>query len=111
MKTVTIDASSQSLGRLASQVATLLRGKNQIDFAPNRLPDQMIKVVNVNKIKLSGHKSTDKVYRRHSRYLGHLKSVAYPNVGPEKAFKKALTAMLPKNRLRKRMIKKLIIVK
>jgi large subunit ribosomal protein L13 len=109
-KTYVIDAKGKVLGRLASEIAVLLLGKNQPDFDPSRNRGEVILVKNVDKIKLTGKKLEKKKYYRHSGYLGGLKEIPLEKLfkeKPEEVLKRAVLGMLPKNRLRKKMIKRL----
>ena len=109
-ETHTIDAKDQILGRLATQVATLLRGKQRTDFAPNKDIDDVVVIKNVDKIKVTGKKYTDKIYYRHTGYMGGLKEVTYKKLfekDPSEVLKKAVYGMLPKNKLRDKQIKRL----
>lgn len=107
---IMIDATNQSLGRVATRVAHCLRGKHRPTFAPNIVSQDIIEVTNIGKIKLSGRKSDQKKYISHSGYIGHLKVLKYSQVGPKQALERAVWRMLPKNRLRKQMMKKLTIL-
>lgn len=113
-KVYTIDASDKSLGRLAVQIAVLLRGKNKPDFAPHKdIGDEVI-VKNVSQIKFTGRKVKQKKYYRHSGYLGGLKETSLEKLfakNPAEVIKKAVWGMLPKNKLRKKFIKRLKIEK
>ena len=105
-----IDASDVVLGRLASHVATLLRGKHKPIFAPHMDTGDFVIVVNAEKIALSGSKLQDKRAYRHSGYPGGLHSVAYRDLlasHPERAVEKAVRGMLPKNTLGRNMLRKL----
>jgi len=105
-----IDAEDVVLGRLAVQVATLLRGKHKPTFAPHVDGGDFVIVVNAAKVALSGNKRTDKLAYRHSGYPGGLKSIGYGDLlekDARKAIEKAVWGMLPKNRLGRQMIKKL----
>ncbi len=109
---ITIDAKDQILGRLASRVAVLLQGKAAADYAPNKIGEGKIRVINISKIKLSGRKFEDKVYKRHTGYLGGLKTRKFSEVftqRPEETFKNVVKGMLPKNKLLNERLKKLII--
>lgn len=109
-KTYKIDASGKILGRLASEVATILRGKNQPDFLPYKLSDNKVMVFNTSKIVVTGKKYEQKEYIRHSGYLGGIKSTKFKDLfekSPNEVFKKAVYRMLPKNKLRDKMIKNL----
>lgn len=111
-KTHTIDASNKSLGRLATQIAILLRGKHKPDFLPYKDTGDFVIVKNVEKIKLTGKKLEKKKYYRHSGYLGGLKEITLKELfqkNPKEVLRKAVWGMLPKNKLRSRIIKKLKI--
>jgi large subunit ribosomal protein L13 len=105
-----IDASDVVLGRLASQVATLLRGKHKPIFAPHIDTGDFVIVVNAEKVALSGSKLQDKRAYRHSGYPGGMHSVAYSELmakHPERVVEKAVKGMLPKNSLGRNMLRKL----
>jgi large subunit ribosomal protein L13 len=105
-----IDASDVVLGRLASHVATLLRGKHKPIFAPHMDTGDFVIVVNAEKVALTGTKLTDKRAYRHSGYPGGLRSVAYRDLmarHPERVVEKAVKGMLPKNTLGRAMLRKL----
>lgn len=109
-KTYTIDASNKILGCLATEVAVILRGKDEPDFLPYKLSNNKIVVFNIGKIILSGNKFEDKEYIRHSGYLGGITSIKFKDLfkrNPNEVFKKAIYRMLPKNKLRDKMIKNL----
>src|SRR3989440_8425053 len=105
-----IDASDVVLGRLASQVAILLRGKHKPIFAPHMDTGDFVVVVNADKVALSGSKLQDKRAYRHSGYPGGIHSVTYSELlakHPERAVEKAVKGMLPKNSLGRNMLRKL----
>ena len=105
-----IDATDVVLGRLASHVATLLRGKHKPIFAPHIDTGDFVIVVNAEKVALSGNKLEQKRAYRHSGYPGGLRSVAYGDLlrkHPERAVEKAIKGMLPKNKLGRKMYTKL----
>jgi large subunit ribosomal protein L13 len=105
-----IDAADIVLGRLASQVATLLRGKHKPIFAPHADTGDFVIVVNADKVALTGNKRRDKVAYRHSGYPGGLKQMGYDKLlttRPERAVQMAVKGMLPHNRLGRKVIKKL----
>lgn len=111
-KTHTIDASGKILGRLATEVAILLQGKNKPNFNPNRDSGDFVIVKNIEKVKISGKKIQQKKYYRHSGYLGGLKEIPMAKFfveNPKKLFRQVVLGMLPKNKLRKKMIKRLKI--
>ena len=104
------DAKDMVLGRLAAKAATYLRGKNKPVFTPNVDTGDFVVVVNAEKIKLTGKKTDDKVYYRHSGYIGGIKAATARerlNEKPEDIIKDAIWGMLPKNRLGRAMMKKL----
>ncbi len=97
-----IDAEGKTLGRLASTIANILRGKNKPNFTPNVDTGDFVVVINSSKIKVSGNKETDKIYYSHSGYPGGLKSIAFKDLmakDPTKALEKAVKGMLPHNTL------------
>jgi large subunit ribosomal protein L13 len=105
-----IDATDVVLGRLASQVATLLRGKHKPIFAPHVDTGDFVIVVNAAKVALTGHKLEQKKAYRHSGYPGGLRAVAYSDLmakHPERAVEKAIRGMLPKNSLGRKTLGKL----
>ena len=109
-ETYIIDASGKRLGRLATEVARILIGKNKPDFLPYKLSNSKVIVFNTAKIVLSGDKFTDKRYYRHSGYLGGIKFSTFNELfdrDPNYPFKKAVYRMLPKNKLRDKMIRNL----
>ncbi len=109
-ETHTIDAKNRILGRLATEIAVLLRGKNKTEFSPNKDTGAFVIIKNIGKIKLTGKKIEQKVYYQHSGYLGGLKETPLKKLlkeNPEQVLKNAVWGMLPKNRLRSEMIKRL----
>jgi large subunit ribosomal protein L13 len=105
-----IDASDVILGRLASHVATLLRGKHKPIFAPHMDTGDFVVVINAEKIALSGRKLEQKRAYRHSGYPGGLHSMSYSELlerHPERAIEKAVKGMLPKNSLGRSQLRKL----
>lgn len=112
-KTYTIDASEKMLGRLATEVVLLLRGKDKPDFEYREDRGNSVSIFNIDKIKVSGKKADQKIYYKHSGYHGGLKKTIYKNLfakNPAEVLRKAVYNMLPKNRLRPQMIKRLTIV-
>jgi len=108
----TIDATGKVLGRLAAQIAILLRGKHKPNFLPYKDMGDFVIVRNVEKLKITGKKMEQKKYFTHSGYLGGWKEIPLKILlekDPAKVFKKAVFGMLPKNRLRAKMIKRLKI--
>ncbi len=109
-KTISIDAQDKVLGRLATQVAHLLRGKDTVAFAPNVFPDRKIVITNLAKIRFSGQKASQKMYWRHSGFTGNIKGEVLEKAflrNPKKVFLNAVSHMLPANRLRAQIIKNL----
>ena len=109
-----IDASGMVLGRLASQIASVLKGKNKPTYTPNVDTGDYVIVINTDKIVLSGKKTEQKYYRYHTGYVGGLKEIRYDKLMSEKsdfALTKAVKGMLPKNVLGRNMIKKLFVYK
>lgn len=105
-----VDAANQVLGRLATEVATLLRGKHKPQFTPYLDTGDFVVVINAERVRLTGRKSTQKTYHRHSGYPGGLKSETLREMldkYPERVIKKAVWGMLPKNRLGRKLFRKL----
>lgn len=105
-----IDATGKVLGRLASEIAVLLRGKHRPDFLPYKDTGDFVTVKNAVKIKLTGKKVDQKVYYRHTGYLGGLKETPVKKLlkeNPKEILRRAVYGMLPKNKLRDRQIKRL----
>lgn len=105
-----IDATDQVLGRLATKAATILIGKHRPQYAPFMVSGDHVIIVNADKVRLTGEKLDNKVYRWHTLYPGGLREVAARKVfetKPEKLIREAVLGMLPKNKLRKRMVKRL----
>jgi large subunit ribosomal protein L13 len=107
-----IDATDQVLGRVATKAATILSGKHRPQYAPFLVSGDHVIIVNADKIKLTGEKLDKKVYRWHTLYPGGLREVAARKVfetKPDRLIREAVLGMLPKNKLRKRMVKRLKI--
>lgn len=107
-----INAEGKILGRLASEIAVLLRGKNSPSFDPARLSGNKVLVYNTNKLRVTGKKMTQKLYRRHSGHIGSLKEIKLRDLihkDSRLVLKKAVMGMLPKNRSRAKIIKNLIL--
>lgn len=105
-----IDAEGKVLGRLATEIATILRGKNKPIYTPHVDTGDFVIVINAEKIKLTGKKLEQKKYSYHTGYPGGLKQISYKNMiqdKPEKIIQLAVKGMLPKNSLGRSMIKKL----
>ena len=109
-----IDAEGVVLGRLATKVASIVRGKHKPTYTPNVDCGDFIIVINTDKVVLTGKKLEDKFYRYHTGYIGGLKEVAYKKLMAEKsdlAVYEAVRGMLPKNALGRAMLKKLRVYK
>jgi len=105
-----VDAKGKTLGRLATELARRLRGKHKPIFTPHVDTGDHIVVVNAAEIRVTGNKLKDKMYYRHTGYIGNLKSTNLEDLmakHPEQALELAVKGMLPKNRLGRAMIKKL----
>ena len=105
-----IDAKWQTLGRLATQIATILKGKNKVSFIPHLDNGDYVVVTNCDKFKVTWKKMTDKMYYRHTGYLGGLKEISLEDLlvkKPTKALELAISGMLPKNKLRAGMLSRL----
>lgn len=109
----TIDAQGKKLGRIASAAATVLMGKDRADFVRNAIPEVKLKITNSSKIFVSNRKMLQKTYKNYSGYPGGLKEKSMKKVVGDKGMKEALRiairGMLPKNKLRDRMMKNLVI--
>jgi large subunit ribosomal protein L13 len=109
-----IDAQDLVLGRLASEVAQILRGKRNPTYSPHMDVGDNVIIVNSDKIKLTGNKQEQKIYYRHSGYPGGLREIPYSDLMKNKSdfvVKKAVRGMLPHNRLGRQMLKKLHVYK
>jgi len=105
-----IDATGKSLGRIAAEVASILRGKNSTEFLPNKISDNRVVVFNALKMRITGKKIKDKKYIRYSGYPGGVKIISLEEVlkkDPNKPLRTAVYGMLPKNKLRDKLIKNL----
>jgi len=105
-----VDAQGKVLGRLASNVARILKGKHKTIYAPHMDVGDFVIVVNADKVRLTGKKALKKVYHRHTGYPGGLKLMPYKRLmqeKPDRAVKMAVKGMLPKNSLGRKMFKKL----
>ncbi len=105
-----VDAQGQTLGRLATQIATTLRGKNKVDFAPHLDNGDYVIVINADKFVVTGNKMNDKMYHRHTGYLGGLVSTPLSKMldtKPTRPLEAAVSGMLPKNKLRAGMMDRL----
>ncbi len=107
-----IDASNQKLGRLASEIAVILQGKKNVSYEPRLAGADKVIIKNASKIVVTGRKYSQKVYYHHTGYMGHLREKKFREVfekSPETVLRKAVYNMLPKNRLRAKRLKRLII--
>ena len=107
---VLVDAKEQTLGRLSTRVATLLRGKHKPDWSPHVDNGEYVVVVNAERIALTGRTLSEKKYYRHSGYPGHLKEVSAARMletRPERVIRHAVRGMLPKNKLGRALLRKL----
>ena len=105
-----VDAEGLALGRVASQVANILRGKNKPIYTPNVDTGDYVIIINASKVILTGKKLDQKIYHKHSGYVGGLKETKYRKLlaeKPEFALRKAIVGMLPKGPLGRQMAKKL----
>ena len=109
-----VDATGLPLGRLATRVASVLRGKHKPTYTPNVDTGDFVIVINTDKVVLTGNKMEDKMYRYHTGYIGNLKEIPYKKLMAEKsdlAVYEAFKGMLPKNSLGRQMLKKLRVYK
>jgi large subunit ribosomal protein L13 len=107
-----VDATDQVLGRLASELARRLRGKHKPTYTPHMDTGDYIVVVNAEKVRVTGNKAQDKMYHRHSGYIGGLKSINFDKLrakSPETIIERAVKGMLPKGPLGRQMYSKLKI--
>lgn len=105
-----VDAEGKTLGRLASQIATVLRGKNKPTYTPHVDTGDYVIVINAEKVAVTGKKMDQKMYRHHTGYVGNLKEMTYKQMlekKPEQIVAQAVKGMLPKNSLGRQMFKKL----
>lgn len=113
MKTYTLDATGKKLGRIASEAAALLIGKNTTDFAKNTAPKVTVTVTNASKLDISNKKAVEKEYGRYSGYPGGLRFEALGDLAQRKGYKAivshAVKGMLPKNKLQAVMLKNLVV--
>jgi large subunit ribosomal protein L13 len=109
-----VDAENQTLGRLASEVAAVLRGKNKPCYTPHLDAGDFVVVINADKVRVSGNKATQKVYRRHSGRPGGMKTETFEHLQarlPERIVEKAIKGMLPHNALGRQLFRKLKVYK
>ena len=109
-----VDAENQTLGRLATEVASVLRGKNKASYTPHLDTGDFVVVVNADKVRVSGSKPQQKLYRRHSGRPGGMKVETFAHLQerlPERIVEKAIKGMLPHNALGRQMFRKLKVYK
>ncbi len=109
-----IDADNKILGRVAVEAANLLRGKNHPSFDPQKIGTNRVTITNTDKIRVTGTKLTTKLYRRHSGYPGGLREERLGDIlahDSRRAIRMAVLGMLPKNKLRSRVIRHLVLLK
>ena len=107
-----LDAKDKKLGRLASEVAAILNGKTEVKYQANKVFDGRVIVKNIDKLNISEKKLRDKIYYRHTGYMGHVKARTLAEKqlkSPQKTFREVIENMLPKNGSRKLKMRKLII--
>ncbi len=105
-----VDAADKTLGRLASEIARRLRGKHKPEYTPHVDTGDYIVVVNADKIRVTGRKASDKMYYRHTGYIGNMRSISYEKLqqrAPGRVLELAVKGMLPKNPLGRAMYRKL----
>jgi len=105
-----VDATDKTLGRLATELATRLRGKHKPEFTPNMDTGDHMIVINAEKIKVTGNKLENKMYHHHTGYIGNLKSISLGKLleqHPERVLQKAVKGMLPRNPLGRAVFRKL----
>ncbi|HHT96124.1 MAG TPA: 50S ribosomal protein L13 [Clostridia bacterium] len=105
-----VDAEGRTLGRLASEIAKILMGKNKPEYTPSVDTGDYVIVINADKVVVTGKKETQKLYRRHTGYVGGLREVVYRDLmakHPDRIITYAVKGMLPKNKLGRHMLKKM----
>ena len=109
-KWLLVDAEGQTLGRMATAIATRLRGKHKAEYTPHVDTGDFVVVINADKVRVTGNKAKDKIYHSHSGFPGALKSISFEKLlekAPERVIKLAVKGMLPRNSLVRAMFKKL----
>ena len=109
-KWLLVDAEGQTLGRMATAIATRLRGKHKPAYTPHIDTGDFVVVINADKVRVTGNKAKDKIYHSHSGFTGGLKSISFEKLlekAPERVIKQAVKGMLPRNSLGRAMFKKL----
>jgi large subunit ribosomal protein L13 len=105
-----IDANGERLGRVASRIANVLQGKNKADYSRHQISGDFVIVVNASKIDIGGNKRTQKIYYRHTGYVGHLRQRSFDEMlerFPARVIEMAVKGMLPRNRLGRQMFRRL----
>jgi large subunit ribosomal protein L13 len=109
----TIDAQAQKIGRISTQAAKILMGKTSTDYAPNKVADVEVHIINAGKADVSEKKKDEKIYRRYTGYPGGLIDTSLKRMiekkGMSEAFRIAVKGMLPKNKLQAQMLKNLVV--
>lgn len=109
---IILDATGKSLGRIASLAASHLRGKLRPQYERHLKPDNKVVIINVSKVRITGNKLKERTYERYSGYPGGLKRIPYEKVfkkDPRELMKRVVSGMIPRNRLRKHVLKNLEI--
>lgn len=109
-ETFVIDAKDRVLGRLATEIVAILRGKNRPDYMPNKDSNNYVVIKNADKLVVTGNKMKDKTYFHHTGFLGGDKHIPMKTIfdkNPGEILKKAVSGMLPKNRLRDKQLKRI----
>lgn len=112
MTEIVLDAKNKKLGRLASEIASILMGKDSANYEPRLEGDNKVIVKNISALEISGKKSEQKVYYHHTGYMGHLREKSYEEIfngNPAWILKHAVAGMLPKNKLQDRRLNRLVI--
>ncbi|MDO3382870.1 50S ribosomal protein L13 [Gilvimarinus algae] len=105
-----IDAEGKTLGRMAAEIATRLRGKHKPEYTPHVDTGDYIVVINAEKVRVTGNKATDKMYYHHTGFIGGIKSISFEKLidkAPERVLQNAVKGMLPRGPLGRAMFKKL----
>jgi large subunit ribosomal protein L13 len=105
-----VDAADKTLGRMATEIANRLRGKHKPEYTPHVDTGDYIVVVNAEKVKVTGNKTTDKMYYRHTGYPGGIRSISFEDLqekAPERIIEQAVKGMMPRNKLSRAMLTKL----
>ena len=111
LKTYEVDATGKAMGRLASEVAIIITGKKQVNYLPNTIPLVKVIISNIDKVRISEKKLKDNVFYHHSGYPGGLKEKQWSeifNKNPQLLFMKIVNNMIPSNKLKKHLLKKII---